>query len=426
MSVTLGKISDLALDSGVRPVQSRRGDARNRSEKRPALPAVILVGGEANALSVARELGRQGVPVFGLSTEATCVQHSRYCRWLPLPAGEPGGAQDRLLRFLLSESAEHLRGSVVIACSDAGLKLLAEHREALLSHYRLDLAHPPAQLAMLDKLRTYELARTGGVPTPLFWAVSTREDVLNLRSELVFPLMVKPRISHVFEQRFGRKHVIVETFNELIACFDSAADAGMDVLLVEVIPGGDDLLASYFTYVDEGGEALCHFTKRVIRRYPVGMGAACYHITGSVPEIVGPALRLLATAGVRGLANVEFKYDTRDNQHKLIECNARFVASNALVAKAGLRLATFVYKRALGKNPPLVVTPSGRPQRLWDPLRDFAAFLQLRRAGQITFWQWLVSIAHRQHFPYFALFDPAPTLSRLLSGLKRTLPACKK
>ena len=126
------------------------------------------------------------------------------------------------------------------------------------------------------------------------------------------------------------------------------------------------------------------------------------------------------------MANVEFKLDRRDGQYKLIECNARFVASNALVAKAGLRLATFVYHRAIGEDIRLVTLSGARPLRLWDPVRDFAAFLQLRRRGQITLWQWLASVMHRQHFAYFAWLDPGPTLTRLLSGLRRTLPGCKK
>lgn len=425
MSVSLSKVAGVVVDNRSTTAASQDRDHRSRLKQQSDRPAVILIGGEANALSVARELGRQGIRVFGLPAEGSCVRHSRYYRQLRLPP-EQGSAEERMLRFLLSDDAEPLQGSVVIACSDAGLKVLAEHRHELLKRYRLDLGHPPAQVAMLDKLRTYEIARAAGVTTPRFWAVSCRDGVIRLRDELIFPLMIKPRLSHVFEQQFGRKHIIVATFDELIACFGAAVSAGADVLLVEVVPGGDDLLSSYFTYIDERGEALFHFTKRVIRRYPAGMGAACYHVTGDVPQIVDPALRLLAAAGVRGLANVEFKLDRRDGQYKLIECNARFVASNALVSKAGLRLATFVYHRAIGQEAPLVTISGARALRLWDPLRDFAAFLQLRRARQMTLRQWVASVMHRQHFAYFAWSDPGPTAMRLFNGLRRKLPGCKK
>ena len=79
------------------------------------------------------------------------------------------------------------------------------------------------------------------------------------------------------------------------------------------------------------------------------MGTACYHITDWVPEIVEPSLRLFRHVGLRGLANVEYKLDPRDGRHKLIECNARFTASNCLVSASGVNLAAFVYNRLTGR-----------------------------------------------------------------------------
>ena len=65
-------------------------------------------------------------------------------------------------------------------------------------------------------------------------------------------------------------------------------------------------------------------------------GTACYHVTDWIPEAAELGTQLFAHVGLRGLANVEFKQDPRDGQYKLIECNARFVASNGLVSAAGL------------------------------------------------------------------------------------------
>jgi D-aspartate ligase len=285
----------------------------------------------------------------------------------------------------------------------------------------LDLANPAAQVSMLDKLSTYQIARAAGVTTPKFWSIATHEDVQTIRDELVFPLMIKPRHSHVFEKHFGKKHMVAANLEELLSMLSVALDAGIDVLLVELIPGGDEQLCSYYTYIDETGSAMCHYTKRVIRRFPVGMGAATYHITGDVQEIIEPSLLLLRQAGVRGLANIEFKRDPRDRQYKLIECNARFTASNALVAASGLRLASFVYNRAIGRPAELKIKRIST-MRLWDPIRDWAAFLQLREMGQMSFLQWVRSVMHRQRFPYFKVSDPGPTFSRLFKGLRK---ACK-
>jgi predicted ATP-grasp superfamily ATP-dependent carboligase len=381
---------------------------------------VILVGGDANALSVARDLGRQGVDVFALEEPDVSVGYSRYCRRIALSDVGSGNHEDAWAEFLLGPASDPLRGAVVLACSDAAIQLLVRHRPALLERFRLDLCDPAAQLAMLDKLTTYELARRAGVPTPRFWTAATREQVVALERELLFPLMIKPRLSHVFQQKFGRKHVVVASFAELLAAYETVEASDAQVLLVEQIPGSDDRLCSYFTYLDERGTPLLHFTKRVIRRYPVGMGGGTYHVTAEIPELRELALPLFRQVGLRGLVNVEFKLDERDGRYKLIECNARFVASDGLVSASGISLGTFVYNRVTGRPLPQVdAYRSGLRQ--WDPARDFYSFRELRRAGQLTAGQWLRSVARRQTFAYFRWTDPLPALARVTLPLRRRL-----
>lgn len=383
-----------------------------------SLPPVVILGGEANALSVARDLGLLGVKVFAVGEPDSCVRHSRHCRWIDVPAN--GGAEKAWADYLLGPAADHLKGAIVLSCSDAGLQVLIRHREALLARYRLDISDPSAQLSMLDKLTTYKNARAAGVPVPLFWEISTRDEVLSIREQLVYPLLVKPRLSHIFEARFGRKHLTVGNFDELLAAFDACSGAGTDMLLMELIPGGDDHLCSYYTYIDERGKPRFNFTKRIIRRFPAGMGTACYHITDWVPEIVGPSQRLCHYVAMRGLVNIEFKRDDRDGQYKLIECNARFTASNCLVSASGFSLARFVYNRLAGR-PHEKLENYRRGLRLWDPIRDFWAYRELSKRGEITFFQWLRSILHLQTYAFFRWTDPMPAVARALKPLRKLL-----
>jgi D-aspartate ligase len=345
------------------------------------------------------------------------VKASRYCRWIDVEI-ENGDIEGSWARFLLSPAAAHLHGAVMLACSDSGIQVLLQNRQAILERYRLDESDPKSQLLMLDKLTTYEHGRAAGVPTPRFWKTSSRNEVLALRETLVFPLMVKPRLSHLFEEKFGRKHVIVDTFDQLLEAFDAGSDAGMDMLLMEHIPGGDDRLCSYYTWLDEECRPQFHFTKRIIRRYPAGMGTACYHVTDWIPELAELGNKLFKAVGLRGLANVEFKQDPRDGQYKLIECNARFTASNCLVSASGVSLARFVYNRIVGLPQP-AMDKFRIGLRLWDPLRDWKSFKELRRLRQITFWKWIASVTRRQTFPYFAWSDPMPAIARALKPVRR-------
>lgn len=385
------------------------------------LPPVILLGGTDNALSLTRRFGRRGIPVYVINKPHSDVCRSRYAQSVTLDVEQP--FERAAIEWLLGPASDTLQGSVLLAASDEGLVLLAEQRESLRRRYLLDLSNPVAQSLMLDKAATYEAARLAGVPTPKFWQARTLADVEALRRELCYPLLVKPKLSHLFQQRFSRKFLVAQDFEELVAAFQVTDAAGIDVLLVELVPGPDSALCSYYTWLDEDGNAAFDFTKRIIRRYPVNMGLATYHITDHVPGVKDLALKLFRQVGLQGLANAEFKLDPRDGQLKLIECNARFTAANELVARAGIDLGALVYNRLVGLPPPPVESFQDG-LTLWDPLRDWKAFRELRQRGELTLFGWIRSVLRRQTFPVFNWSDPIPALARVLRHVRK--PADQK
>lgn len=373
-------------------------------------PPVILLGGAMNALSIARCLGELGVRVYAIGVPSF-VQRSRFVR--PIRTKAADDAATSWAASLLGPETDHLRGAVVLAASDIGLEVVARHRDALSERFLLDECDVDAQLAMLDKLATYELATEAGVPTPRFWRVDDERDLARCRDDLVFPLIVKPLLSHEYQRKFPglTKFRVAHDMDGLLAEHRELTDAGIGVLLVEQIPGPDDLLCSYYTYLDSSGSPTFHFTKRAPRRYPPGMGLACYHVTDWNPEVRDVALRLFKHAGLRGVANAEFKRDVRDGQLKLIECNARFTAANCLVAAAGLDLAKYVYLRVLGHDPQL--PPTYRTGlRLIHHMVDLRAFLILRNHGELGLLRWLGSLLHAQTLSVARWDDPLPALVR--------------
>lgn len=378
---------------------------RLRRSVTPELPPVILLGGEANALSIARSLAADGVAVH-LIDGLPPVRRSRAIRPIAMsPASGPTEWAD----YLLGPRSDGLRGAVLLAGSDAGVQLLALHRGELAERFLLDISNPKAQLCMLDKLCTYETARAAGVPTPKFWPISSPGQLDALRSELVYPLIVKPRLSHLFREKFGRRFFRAESFDQVLAGVQAALDAEVEVLLMEMIPGPDSRLCSYYTYLERSDRPMFDFTKRVIRRYPVNMGPGTYHVTENIPELRALSNALFRRAGLRGLATAEFKLDVRDDTLKLIECNARFTAANQLLSNAGFDLGRWVYYRIIGQPRPLPARyVSGA--YLWSPISDAAAFLQLRARGQLSTRSWIHSLLHRQSFAWFDWRDPLPSV----------------
>lgn len=374
-------------------------------------PAAILMGGAAgNALSVARSLGRHGTQVYVLPD--TPDVHSRYAAYVGLPAAE--SPQASWARYLLSAESDPFRGAVLLACSDAGIELLIDHREELAEKFVLDASDSAAQRCLLSKRATYDAARAAGVPTPLFWSAESMEEIQAHRDEYVYPLIIKPLYSHRFQAVFHEKFFRATDYGDLLEACRLVREHGIEAVLLEEIPGPDDRLCSYYTYIDESGEPLCDFTKRVIRRYPENRGLACYHVTDWNPEARDLGLRLFSHVGLSGVGNVEFKRDERDGKLKVIECNARFTAGNALLAASGYDIALFVYNRLVGvSQPPLKGRGYEQGLHYWFPVQDAYAFLALRAQGRMTWAEWLASLAHRQVTPYFRWDDPMPSLVEL-------------
>lgn len=384
-------------------------------------PPALLVGGNPQTISVGRRLAAMGVDVYGLGTGRE-LRYSRAFKEVYWPEGHDKGDQERAwTEWLLGEPGARFAGAVLLACDDVALTLIARNREKLAERFKLDISDPVAQLDMLNKHTTYEIATKADVPTPRYWMVRSLDEVIARQDEFVYPLLLKPVHSHEYQAKFPGKFRSARSGAELVELYQAMGHAGIECMLVETIEGPDSQLCSYFTYIEESGEPAFHFTKRVIRRFPPRQGFGCYHVTDVIPEVQEVGLRLVRAAGVRGLANVEFKRDARDGRLKLMECNARFVGSNALVASAGIDLAQMVYRRVLGE-PVTWPTTFRSGLRQWHPVNDFRAMLALRRTGELTFGEWLRSVAHpRQTFAYFRLTDPGPVAYRVLGRAGRVL-----
>lgn len=378
-------------------------------------PPAIVLGGTVTALSVARSLWRAGIEVHVLDRRDSPARVSRQ-RASFVDVGGPD-MQERMLAWL--DSAPE--GAVVFAGSDDGLELIARHRDDLVGRGLLPMeADGEVLLAMLDKQRTYEIAEAHGIGTPRTIRLRSVADAREIAGEVSFPCLLKPNHAHLFRLRAGSdaKAIVVGSAGELSAELERLEGLGVEMLLTEVICGVDDEFVSYYSYIDEQGEPLLRFTKCKIRQFPPGFGIGTYHATTHDPEVAEVGQRFFEAAGLRGLGNVEFKRDGRDGRLKLIECNARFTASNELIRRSGVDLALFSYNRLVGRPLPAVDVYRD-DMRLWEPVNDTRAFFAYRRRGELDFPRWLRSVAHRQVFPTASVGDPLPAIVRHAGKITR-------
>ncbi|PIE35365.1 carboxylate--amine ligase [candidate division KSB3 bacterium] len=383
-------------------------------------PPVLILDGSHNALSITRSLGRRGIQVYNSLETHKHALFSRYCA-KSFPFTNRATAQKFWGNLLLTKQGEQFFGSVILTCGDEGIEFVAHNRQALAQHFILDDSVPELQLAMLDKKKTLCMASALGISIPHFWDISTLDDLEAIASEVQFPAIVKPIHSHLFQQlTTSRKYFRADSQDELRTFLQKAFKLKLQVMICELIPGPDSLLGSYYTYLDATGRPLFHFTKKVIRRYPKNEGLGCYHSTDWNEELAELGLRFFQGIGFRGLGNIEFKRDERDGQLKVIEVNPRFTAAQELLVQAGIDIGVIVYNHLVGLPVPKIVSYN-QNLRLWFPIRDFYAYLELREKREITFWGWIKSLMHRQVLPYFQWSDPLPTIRTFLISLKSYL-----
>lgn len=370
------------------------------------MPAVLL-GGSANALSVARSLWSSGVSVDALADgrARSAVRHSRACQRYVTPSDSERVAEE-WLTWLLKESPP----AVLLACCDEGIEFIARHRAELESAgHRAVEADDRASLNMLDKANAYDLARKADVPAPRTVTVTSMSEFAEL--DFAYPCGIKPLHSHIFARNFktAAKGVTVATPEQARRILAPIFQVECPMLVTEVIPGPDDRYRSYYTYIDEQGEPLVNFTKRKLRQYPTHFGLGTYHLTEWNPEVARLGLRFARAAGLRGLVNVEFKQDVRDDRLKLIECNPRFTEVNEQVRASGIDLALLAYNRLVGL--PLPKVDSFRDHLgIWFPVNDLRALREYRRQGELTTAAWLRTLARRQAPVMFSWRDPKPSL----------------
>ena len=370
----------------------------------PAVPAIVL-GGSSNAVSAARSLGRAGIEVYALGDPSNQVRWSRHlAHFVPMAGPE---IQERMLRWL----SEGPRVGVLMPCDDDALELVARHRAEL-----RELGYVPSEhddrvlLDMLDKERTYELAHAAGIATPMTLRLRSVGDIGLVGETIPYPCALKPLQSHVFQRRLpGVKALIAHDEVGLREQMALVQSLGVEVMLTEIIPGHEASFCSYFSYLDERGEPLFHFTRHKLRQHPLPFGVASYATNDDQPEAQELGLRFFQGVGLRGMGNVEFKRDARDGRLKLIECNSRMTAADRHLWLCGLDLPLFIYNRLLGLPLPAMQTLRS-DVRFWHPLQDVRTMIQARRVGALTLRSWLRSVAHRQHFAVADIRDPLPTV----------------
>ena len=367
----------------------------------------LVIGGNLNGLSIARSLGRHGVPVWVTTPpNAKLASCSRYTlRTLPWPDGE----SEAQVGYLLELAARYdLDQWVLFPTSDESAALLSKFHTALSRRF---LVSTPAWEVLrwaYDKRLTYQLAAEQKVDYPSTIYPATEVDLEGV--PCAFPAILKPATHATINRFTADKAWPVANREELLARYREARELIPPelILVQERIPGGGESQFSYAALCYDG-QPIASLTARRTRQYPIDFGYSSSFVeTLDIPEIVGPSRRLLTAIRYTGLVEVEYKLDARNGRYKLLDINPRLWTWSPLGGRAGIDFPYLLWRMTVGRPVP---EKTGRTGARWVRMStDVPAAIHLMLRGRLSLGAYLSSLRSPVEFALMAADDPLPGL----------------
>ena len=367
----------------------------------------LVIGGNLNGLSIARSLGRRGVPVWmATPPNIKLATYSRYTlRTVPWPEGEY-----EVQAAYLSELADryNLDQWVLFPTSDESAALLSKFHATLSSRFRVSTPAWEVLRWAYDKRLTYRLAAEQQVDYPA--TIYPASEVALQAAACSFPAILKPATHAVVNRFTADKAWPVANRDELLARYRNARElVPPDLILVqELIPGGGESQFSYAALCCDG-QPIASLTARRTRQYPIDFGYSSSFVeTLDIPEIVAPSRRLLAAIRYTGLVELEYKFDARDGGFKLLDINPRLWTWSPLGGRAGVDFPYLLWQMLTGNSVP---QQTGLAGARWVRMStDFPAAIHLMLRGLLSPAAYLRSLRGPLEFALLASDDPLPGL----------------
>ena len=375
-------------------------------------PAAVVFNCHITGLEVVRSLGRRGIPTIALDRDEKAYGlHSRYTT----VAGEcPYPLEDEIgfINHLLEIGATLNQKAVLFPCLDEWVFAVARHRSRLEQFFILPFSDLDIIERILDKNLLYRKCEERGIPIPRTWYVGDQTPE-QIAKEIGFPCIIKPALQREFTNEFGVKVFQANNRDEFLRfCRQSEHHP---LLVQEIVGAGIDSFYSLGSYLGRDGQAKGVFVGRKLEQYPPDFGTGCLVDSRYVPEIAERGVDILKQFGYHGISEVEFIYDERDRDYKLLDINTRAWKWIGLPIRAGVDLIWLAYSDAINGK----VESAGRQidGMKWVWLKDYVQLRKLQPGkpeATLTDQDWfdlLTGQGDTSHSIVPAVFsndDPAP------------------
>ncbi|MGC9317114.1 MAG: ATP-grasp domain-containing protein [Armatimonadota bacterium] len=378
------------------------------------------------ALGVIRALAQEGVPVIAAGARANCLSmRSRYVSHAFVDE-RLAADWEGFVAALQSLGARVSPKPVLFVSTDFQAAAVGNAVDVLREHYLYTYVDPQRLMVALDKRRTCEVAAEAGVGAPATVVAGPDSSIAAITEQIRFPAVVRPAawvelsegmvVQHEqFRRAFGAKAVRARDRDELERYLQSAADLGTPTIVQEEIVGPSSRIFGASTYSDEDFQVRALFVCKKTRQLPSDFGSGTMVESMACEAVADHTKRLVKAAGYHGVAELEFKFDERDQEFKIIEINPRPGTWISVAPASGVNTPYVAYTQLQGAAMPPVEQTGDTVK--WINARTDLEYLYKYRGGDhtgepLSVTSYLKSIRGRRVWAYWDPRDPLPSLVR--------------
>jgi D-aspartate ligase len=372
----------------------------------------VVVGGDYQGLGIVRSLGSRGIPVCVVDDERSISGFSRYATHnVKVPSLRD--ERDTVNGLIGIGKRLNLLGWILYPTREELVAAFSRNRTMLSEWFRVPTPEWESVRWAWDKRNTYRLAKELSIPTPVTHYPEDAGQLAELDS-CTPPFVIKPAIKEHFIYSTKAKAWCANSHSELKKLFYKASElAGPgEIMIQELIPGGGAQQFAYCAFFREG-EALGKMVAQRWRQHPLQFGRASTYVeTVDLPILEDLSERFLRKINYYGLVELEYKFDRRDRQYKLLDVNARTWGYHSLGSRAGVDFSHMLYADQVGLPVPKC---KGKPGIGWmrtttDLPAAFMAFL----AQDLELKDYFRTVKNCNVEAVFSHKDPLPGLVEVL------------
>lgn len=296
-----------------------------------------------NSVAVVRALGKKGHEVY--TCDADKIATGFFSKYVKKYFVHPDNIkfQDEYIQsvkdFVTRENIE-----VILPIRDESTFVISKNREKLGNQIKIPIPDFSKIQKASDKAFTFKIAEEIGIPIPKTYFPEKLEDLEKVET---FPVVLKPTFSS------GSRGIsFCQNLIELKYEFASKIDKFNKFIVQDYIPISDKENSEFDWYCiyDWNSKMKAHGCFRRIRSYPLNSGPSTLKESVENEEINKYAAKILDHLKWQGLAQLDFRVDSRDNVPKLMEINPRAWASMEHSIRIGMDVPGLWLNLALG-NP---------------------------------------------------------------------------